>query len=244
MHHIITWKWNQAGFRHAYTAEHVNRLADAIRVNLHGKEHRLLCVTDESSGIKIDTFPLWNNFEKMSNQSGKHLPSCYRRLRLFDPVMQHEMGIRKGDRIISIDLDTLVTGPLEEIIMRKDRFVGWAVRGHYHPRVFNGSYWAFNASDLTHMWSEFNPEMSPTVTLKAGFYGSDQSWLSYKLAREPYTYGLTWPQVCSYPREVRVQRTLDRRARLIMFHGQRKPWHDEVQKESPWVNRYYKMELT
>lgn len=241
MHHVILWKWTQPGFREAYSSHHVNKLAEALAVNLN-MPHRIICITDDANGITAcPTHELWGNLSDVPNRSGKHLPSCYRRLRLFDPAIQSALGIAKGDRIVSLDLDTLVTGKLSEIFGRKDRWVGWAVRGHFHPRVFNGSLWMFTAGDLEHMWTEFDPKTSPDICQKAGFFGSDQSWLSYKLANKPDTFGWSWPHVVSYPREVRVQRTLDQRTRIIFFHGARKPWHLEVQRESPWVHRYYKL---
>lgn len=243
MHHIVLWKWNQPGFREAYTTEHVNKLTECLTKNLSIK-HRIVCVTDDPVGLDCDTYPLWQDHNKMKNPNGAHLPSCFRRLKLFDPVTQQKMGIPAGDRVCSMDLDALVVGQCDEVFGRKDRWVGWAVRGHFHPRVFNGSFWMFTGGDLSWMWADFDPAISPAHCLKNGFYGSDQAWLSYKLAREPYSFGWTWPQVVSYPREVRIQRVLDRRTRVIFFHGADKPWHLKVQKESPWVHRYWTMKET
>lgn len=243
MHHIVLWKWSQPGFREVYTADHVNRLAASLAANLTKTQHRIVCITDNPEGVECETIPLWEDHQKLKNPNGAHLPSCYRRLKLFDPATQGQMQIRPNDRIVSLDLDALVTGPMDEILGRKDRFVGWAVRGHYHPRVFNGSFWMFRAFDLTELWSEFHPVESPKKALGLGFFGSDQAWMSYKLARQPYTFGWAWPHMVSFPREVRVQRVLDRRTRIIFFHGAHKPWHLAVQKECPWVHRYWKMDL-
>jgi hypothetical protein len=240
--HIVLWKWTQPNFRETYTADHVNRMAVSLKENLKGLDHRVVCITDDTQGISspTDTYPLWRDHDNLANVSGKHLPSCYRRLRLFDPETQVALGIKKGDRIVSLDLDALVVGPLNEVLNRKDRWVGWAVRGLYHPRVFNGSLWQFNAGDLSEIWTSFNANESPRIAAKAGFMGSDQGWISYKISKQPYAFGWGWPYVASYPREVRLMRVLDRRTRLIFFHGAPKPWHDKTQSESPWIKRYWR----
>jgi hypothetical protein len=237
VHHIVLWKWNQPGFREAYTAEHVNEMIRMLKQHLN-LPHRVICVTDDPVGVKCETFPLWDDFKDMKNPNGAHLPSCFRRLKLFDTETQAALGIRKGERIVSLDLDALIVNRCDEVFGRKDRWVGWAVRGTYHPRVFNGSLWMFTAGDLENMWTGFDPKISPAHVLRNGFYGSDQAWLSYKLAREPFTMGWTWPHVVSYPREVRIQRCLDKRTMIIFFHGAAKPWHPHVQRESPWLNRF------
>jgi len=241
MIHIVLWKWTQVNFRHPYAAEHVNAMTRMLLGNLKGVEHRIICVTDDPAGVDppVQTYPLWDNHGKMSNPSGKHLPSCYRRLRLFSPEAQRDLDISVGDKVVSLDLDSVIIGHLGDVLGRKERFVSWHVRGMYHPRVFNGSFWMFTAGDLTELWDLFDPNVSPAVTLKAGFMGSDQAWLSYKMSREPCAFGLQWPQFASYPREVRRMRLLDKRTKIVFFHGAHKPWHKEIQNESPWITRYW-----
>lgn len=238
---FVSWKWKQAGHREGYTAEHVNVLHDMLRRHCT-IPFRHICVTDDPSRINpaVDFFQLWRDLSDRPNICGKHLPSCYRRLRLFDPTTQTEMGIAKGDRIVSIDLDTVIIANTDHHWRRTERFIGWVRRGTYHPTVFNGSLWAFNAGDLEYMWTEFNPNTSPQEANKAGFMGSDQSWLSYKLVREPFVGGFAAPHVISYNGDVRNKR-IPPQADIVFFHGKRKPWNPQVQNEAPWIKDHWKI---
>lgn len=242
MHHIILWKWHQPFARETYTALHVNVMVRMLRRNLDGITHRIVCVTDDPSGVtECETFMLWRDHDNLANATKHTLPSCYRRLKLFDPVTQTQMGMFPGDRIVSLDLDTLVVGQLQPLLGRDDyRFLGWALPGTHHPKVFNGSFFMFTAGELAEVWREFNAKTSPQEAFQAGYLGSDQSWLSYKLVNKARCDGFTFPEIASYPHHVRKMKVLDARTRLIFFHGKRKPWHTDSNRESPWIARYWR----
>jgi len=242
MLHIVLWKWLQPGFRVTYTHEHVNALAASIKKRMNGEKYRVVCVTDDAANIDIgvDVYPLWKDHSTTPNISGPHLPSCYRRLRLFDPTTQREMGIRADDRILSLDLDTAIAGDLSLLTRRKERFVGWAVRGTRHIRVFNGSLFLFTAGDWSELWTDFDAGVSPKKAFQAGFFGSDQGWLSLNLAKRTDCAGWTFPQVVSYPREVQRRPKLPNGCVLVSFHGRHKPWLPETQRNSPWVKEIWK----
>lgn len=242
MIHIVLWKWLQPGFRVTYTAEHVNTVTSQIKKHMNGEKHRVICVTDDAANIRmdVDVHPLWKDHSGTPNISGPHLPSCYRRLKLFDPTTQQEMGIAKDDRILSLDLDTCVCGDLTALTRRKDRFVGWAVRGTRHIRVFNGSCFLFSAGDLSEIWSDFDPSTSPKKAFQAGFFGSDQGWLSFNLAKRTDCAGWTFPQVVSYAREVARRPKLPTGCVLVNFHGRHKPWQRETQAVTPWVKDHWR----
>ena len=243
MINIILWKWRpHATFRgEAYEMTHANIMINMIERNLDA-EHRIVLVTDDPFGADSETFPLWEDHNKLNNASGAHLPSCYRRLRIFDPATQLSMGIERGERICSIDLDAVVINKLDKLLVRKEKFIGWGVRGTYHPRVFNGSMFMFNAGDFSDIWKDFDPARSPRMALASGFMGSDQGWLSYKLARRTDCAGWCWPEVASYPRETFRIRRLDVNNKIIFFHGRNKPWQPATIVQSPWIKRYYKKE--
>jgi hypothetical protein len=243
MLHVVLWKWDQPGFREVYSAERVNVAAAMLRRNLDAVPHRIVLVTDNRHGVDeelVKCYDLWSDHDNVANASGYHLPSCYRRLKLFDVKTQESLGIKKGDRVSSVDLDAVVTGSLSNIMYRRERFVSWAVPGTYHARVFNGSFWMFTAGDYQNLWSDFDPKESPRRALKSGFLGSDQGWLSMNLAKSADAHGVRWPEIASYPREVRRQRGIHSQTRFVFFHGGKKPWHPDVQRESPWITRYYR----
>lgn len=238
---FVLWKWEQPGFRVAYLPEHVNTMCSMIRRHMKGVPHRIVCVTDSSDGVtECETAPLWLDLNDTPNASGKQLPSCYRRLKLYDPKTQKDIGIDKGDRIISLDLDSLVTGPLTDVVDIEGKYVGWELSNHRQLPVFNGSLQMFTAGTLQYVWEEFDPLKSPKEAFDADYRGSDQAWLSYKLIGREGSVGLKWPLVASYPLQNRMQGILKRETSLIFFHGREKPWSPSAKLATPWIERYYR----
>jgi len=158
---------------------------------------------------------------------------------MYDLPTLNELGIRQGQRVASVDLDAVIVGDMREIFLRQGRFVGWSVPGLYHPRVFNGSFSMFNAGDLSELWDHFDPATSPKKANDARYYGSDQGWQSLHLAKRDDVEGWQWPQMASYPREVKRMGKVDIRNRIIFFHGRQKPWHADVLRYASWIKRYY-----
>lgn len=240
MLNVILWKWMQPSPRTIYKAEHVNIVAAMVKRNLNGTRHRIICVTDDPRGIKCDTFKLWGDHDNLANASGQHLPSCYRRLRLYDHATQRDMGIRMGERIISLDVDSLICGDLTALFNTPGRFVGWELKGTHHPRVFNGSLQMFKAGDLQEIWSEFDPLKSPMEANRAGYMGSDQAWLSYKLVNKRGSVGIKYPLLASYPTNIIKQGKHLASTRIIFFHGRVKPWYPEASQKTSLIERYWK----
>jgi len=239
--HIVLWKWRQPNERTSYDAVHVNTMVSMLHRNMQGLKYRIICITDDTAGVTdCETYPLWQDLRDKPNYTNAALPSCYRRLRLYDHPTQLDLGIRKGDRIVSIDLDALITGPLKDLLQTPGRFVGWQLRGAHHDVVFNGSFQMFTAGDLQEIWSEFDPATSPAAAFNAGYLGSDQSWLSWRLAKKEGSVGLKWPQVASYPLNVRLQGLHDARTRIVFYHGKVKPWDPQAFRETKLSDRYWR----
>lgn len=244
MLHVVLWKWTPGpGVERHYTARHVNHLAHALRANTSLRDMRIICVTDDPHGItQCETHPLWQDCDRLRNASGAHLPSCYRRLKLYDANTQREMGMFKGDRVASLDLDTLVCGPLDAIWQTKGKYVGWLLPGLLHKDVYNGSFQMFTAGELRRVWEDFHPDVSPAMVNALGYRGSDQAWLSYQLVDKEGSASVGYPTVASYPLHIRRMSLFDRRTRLVMFHGKRKPWQPEAVAEAGWIRRYWREE--
>lgn len=240
--HIVLWKWQGAKeVERSYNYQHVNTLARSIRENTPDMDVRIVCVTDDPKGITdCDVHELWPDAGTLRNATKPNLPSCYRRLKLYDRVTQRQMGIAMGDRIASIDLDTLITGNLSEVLNRRGLYVGWKLPGTQHLHVYNGSFQMFTAGTLEDIWSEFDPEKSPRQAFNAGFLGSDQSWLSMKLIDREGCTDIPYPVLASYPLHCRRLGNFSVKHRLVFFHGKGKPWHPEVRKQSTWIDRYWR----
>lgn len=243
MLHIFLWKWSQPGAKRHYDAHHVNVMACMLRRNLPQFRHRIICVADDSTGIsECEVAQLWSDFGDLANASGAHLPSCYRRLRIYDPATLANLSVKDGDRVLSIDLDTVITGDIRGIVSTPGRFVGWELKNHMGHRVFNGSFQMFTAGDYADIWSDFkrDPIAARSAAAARGFRGSDQAWITHKTIDSPDSIGLKWPHVSSYPLQNVVQGILRPDNRIIFFHGSRKPWDDRARQDTPWINRYWR----
>lgn len=239
--HIVLWKWYQKNAMECYRPEHVNAMVEMLKPNLKGLRWRIICITDDANKIdRCETFPLWRDCGELSNATKASLPSCYRRLKLYDPETQAKLGIKEGERIISLDLDSVICNSLVPTLSRPDRFVGWGLPGTYHPKVFNGSFQMFTAGDLAEIWKEFDPATSPAEAFAAKYLGSDQSWISYRLVNKPGCIGVEYPEFASYPNHVRKLAHFRSDTAIVFFHGRRKPWHHVSMQESPWINRYWR----
>lgn len=107
------------------------------------------------------------------------IKGCFARLRMFDPDWQKAHGIHPGDRIVQIDLDTVITGPLDPLFDRPEPFVIMQGANASNPCPFNGALQMLRAGAHTEVWSDF----SLGAAGKVPFYSfpDDQGWLWAKL---------------------------------------------------------------
>jgi hypothetical protein len=230
---VICWKWRSNGYRHRFQAHHVDVL-QAMIARHYKRPHRFVCITDDPAGLSCETLPLWNDFAHLRNASGDHLPSCYRRLKMFAA----EMAPVLGERAVSIDLDVAITGDLAPLFDRSEDLVTWLPRVK-RPLQVNGSLLLFTPGKLTRLWDEFNPQRSPRLAQAAGFIGSDQGWISHCLRGQ----FASWTQADGVLRYGDVRMTpnapLPDQARIVFFTGPRKPWDAGTQKEAPWLIKHW-----
>src|SRR5262245_17164589 len=113
---VVTWLW---GDGRTFGPEYVNRLARSFKRNYHAP-HDFVCVTDwddlqdfDSSCVR--TFPMM--YEHAEMRSGNR--SCFRRLRLHD----EQTGRLLGDRILQLDLDTVIVGDVTNLFARDEPLV-------------------------------------------------------------------------------------------------------------------------
>lgn len=237
---FVIWKWTVPTFRTSYTSEHANQLVRQMLKHSVPRE-KIILVTDDPEGVtECRTFTLWPDLGGVRNISGPHLPSCYRRLKLFDLGTLESMGISQGDRVVSMDLDTVILQNFLELFQNKKAdFVGWQVPGTVHPKVLNGSLWMFTAGKIQHLWRDFDAHKSPGMAANAGYMGSDQGYLSYNLVgRDFVQYWTSSDGVLCYTRDIRKFRYLPGHTKVVFFPGKMKPWDQNTLRESPWIKRY------
>lgn len=242
---VVCWKWRPNGTwsRH-YNSDHVNALERMLKQHLH-TPHKLVCVTDDPTGINCETVPLWEYGE---TKTLPEKPNCYRRLYAFSNEAKNIFG----DKFISIDLDCLIMpGPdgegITPLVNQPDDFV--IVNGYREATKkgccpYNGSMWLLKAGSRAAAWEEFNPEKSPieaqSNVLPNGkkYYGSDQAWLAHKFPNEK-----TWGPddgVMSFVRDAKGKE-IPESCRIMFFAGHIKPWSNHLQIGHPPIwNEYRK----
>lgn len=227
---VVTWLWNRRGYRSTFTAAHVNALAAMVR-RFYRYDVPVLCVTNTPAGLdpSIGVVADREDFANLPSPAGKGFPSCYRRLRLFEPDAARYFG----DRFVSIDLGVVITGDLSPLWDVPDDFV--AYRDPIFPTQYCGAMLLLRAGSRPRVWSEFDPIRSPVVAKANGFRGSDQAWISYA-ARGARVWGREHG-VYSFARDVRGH-DLPADARVVSFHGQTKPW-SVVACVLPWIRAHY-----
>lgn len=231
---VVCWKWKpSAGYRSKFGAESVNVLRRMVSRN-YQQPHRFICVTDDPKGIDpdVEIVPLWDEFANIQNPNGRQNPSCYRRLRAFSP----EIASVFGDRFVWIDLDTVVVGNLAPLFDRTEDFICW---GETHPTSFyNGSMVMMSAGARRQVYEDFDPKTSPKLAYRAGKFGSDQGWISYRLGKGEATWGR---QDGVYSFRVHIApngNRLPANARVVMWHGKVDPWTYSAQ-QIDWVKEHY-----
>lgn len=239
---FVAWRWQSpVGYRSTFTPETVYALREMINRHYH-QPFRFVCVTDQPEQLKgVETIRLWEDGRAIPSPFGQHNPSCYVRLKVFAPGMEKLFG----ERLVSIDLDTVIVNDITPLFDRDEDFVIWGDReqdrklwGDNGKQWYNGSLWMLRTGTRTRVWTEFDPEKSPALAAKAGHRGSDQGWLSYVLGPGEATWGRS-DGVYSFRKHIAPRgATLPEGARLVSFHGRWDPWDYRCQ-HFEWIRTHY-----
>lgn len=226
---VLTWLWRQPGGRARYEPAHVRIWADMVRRNLT-LPHTLGVVTDLDGdfGEGVEIIPLPRDFEDVRIPTWREgRPQCFRRLSLFRPDAADLFG---GDRIVSMDLDVVVTASLDSLFTGGEDFR--ICRGTAASRSFNGSMYMIRAGSLPHVYAEFTPERA--IAAGRRHVGSDQSWIARCLAGRVPTWGPADGVVAMQHRH------LAQSPRLITYPGSIKPWDIAALGADRLVSQHYR----
>lgn len=219
---VLTYLWGES----KYSALDVERLARGLWRHLK-QGYRMVVVTDRPERIDSELFmtiPIPKEDRYLLEHKG-----CFVRLRMFDPVWQKENNF--FDRIVCMDLDSVVTGQLDPLFMRPDTFSILLGANASNPCPFNGSLMMLRAGAHPEVWSEFSLDASRAVPFYE--FPDDQAWLAHKLPKangwkagsQSGVYAFHkpgWPKGDDLPKD----------ARLVVFPGWRSP---EKFKHLKWV---------
>lgn len=221
---IATWLWGSK-----YSGSDVEKLAAGVRRHLK-ERHRFICLTDHGLSFV-------NHIKCHPIQDGKLLevPGCFARLRMFDPEWQKAHGI--DDRLVCMDLDTVITGNLDPLFDRPEPFLILQGGNSANPCPYGGALMMLRPGVHPELWLDFSLEKAAKI--KFHEFPDDQGWIWHKV---PNAAG--WK--CGPESGVYVFRKpgwplnddLPRNARLVTFNGWRAP---HTFRHLPWVSGNWKI---
>jgi hypothetical protein len=224
MLHVVTWWWGDK-----YPAHYVERLRDGLRRHLR-QPYRLLCMVDRLLERPVLTGV---GYRQILDHDLIAQPGCFARLRMFDREWQFAREIAPDERIVGIDLDCVVTGPLDPTFDRPESFVILRGANATNPCPVNGSLMMLRGAAHQEVWSDFSLEAARQVPFHE--FPDDQGWIAHKLpgcagwqagsGSGVYAFKKPgWPKGDDLPKD----------ARLVVFPG----WRDPAKFEHlDWVKR-------
>lgn len=235
---FVTFKWEPFdGKLHPkkgiqFTAQHVNVLYSMLARNIKAQEWRLICVTDNSSGIRseVEILPLWTDYRAMGG--------CYTRLKLFSAEMKDLIG----PDFFAIDLDTVVVSDITHLLEDSRNNYEFRIWGDTNPLTpYNGSFFYLKSGTRRRVWEEFHPIQTPRLASHRRYCGTDQACIGYILGENEARYNCS-DGIFSYRVHFQQQKRFDLQGpeKIIFFHGSHDPSKEETQTLSPWVKEHWR----
>lgn len=206
---VCTWFWGNK-----YSPEYVEKLRRGVAKHLK-QEHRFIVAEPEPED------------EHLTKIEG-----CFARLRMFDRKWQDKIGMKSGDRLVLIDLDTVIVSNLDPLFDRPEDFVILRGGNSTNPCPFGGALMMFRYGAHSELWSDFSLDAASKI--KFYLFPDDQGWYHHKLpgaatwkcGRESGVYVFRkreWPSGDHLPAD----------AKIVTFNGWRSPEKFDF---LPWVN--------
>lgn len=173
--------------------------------------YKFICFTDCPDGldIEIDARPL----------PEKGLTGWWNKLALFKEGLFSD-----GDRILFLDLDTVITSGLDAIIKYDGEFA--ILRDFYRPDGLQSSVMAWGANTHTHLWEWWVKAGKPILQ------GGDQEWIEESVYQVDKWQDL-FPQ-CFVSYKVHARREIPENAKMVIFHGEPRP-HEVTTGWMPYI---------
>lgn len=208
---IACVKWGST-----YGSEYVNNLSRMVKRNFSlGFPGKVVCFTDDPKGID-------EGIEIRELPQG--LNGWWNKLYLFK-----EGVFKKGERILYIDLDTLIVGGLDDICKYNGEFA--ILRDFYRPHGLGSGLMAWRGGFGKEIWGSFEKAGYPDIP------GGDQAWIERCLPKADLLQDL-YPGIYSF--KAHCQPDPPKGAKIICFHGQPKPHNCGVE----WVDGVWNGNMT
>lgn len=236
---IVCYFWHDAAADTVnYTIDDVALLKSMVERHIT-VPHKFVCLADQP-----------NRFAQVGVDAAQldmraHVPRrIWAKLMTFSPDIGEVLG---ADRIVAIDLDTVIVGNIDAVVARDEPLVLWRNPGRQpwakpegrgaNRALYNSSVVSIRPGARSDIWNEFI-EKTPEASL-AMRYMHDQDWISYKVGMDcPYfddSHGIYRLGRADTPGSG-VNGTLPDNACIVTFPGDGgKPWLKHVMAENPWI---------
>lgn len=175
-----------------YGPEYVEILSDMLARNLSELDITPWCVTDDPSSLPADIGHI---------PADPRYPGWWQKVRLFSGDMPWD----EGDRILYVDLDTVITGRLEDLIDTKGIIKDW------YYSAFNSSVMVWDHGEHRRVFELLDPDAIPQNM-------GDQDWITLQAPDFPI---LPQEWCVSYRQSAREEPPEG--AKVVCMHGEPKP---------------------
>lgn len=236
---VATYWWSPdsqkpSGY-HAYTADDV-RLLQRMVARYLSQPHEFVVITEFD---RTSVFDGDEAIRAVAIDWRKHVKgTCFVRLMTFSPEARESIG----EKVLQIDLDTIIVGGLDSIVSRTSDIVmwrnpsriPWEAPAKAGRPYYNTSLLLHRPGTLAHIWEEFDPRepryrddqwlLSDKLGPKVPYFDGNDG--VYRLAREDTPGSGVWG-------------TLPENARIVTFPGSEgKPWDGRIAEANPWIAEY------
>lgn len=231
---ICVFKWGTK-----YSMSHVLRMRSMLQRNLT-IPYEMVLITDDP---KEDKFGVWPDIRVLPLwPMMREAKLCGVRLYAFHPMMEKLIG----PRFAWIDLDVVITGNVDHIFGRTERFV--ALQPPRPPMPINGSLVMMDAGvfpQVLSTWSiekyyEVGDQLSKKHGIKAGTT-SDEGWMWHTIGSDEAKITKV-DGVYFFRRDLQQGSVpLPPDAKMVIMNGKRfDPSMPEWQKKCPWIARHWR----
>ncbi len=158
---------------------------------------------------------------------------CFVRLRMFDQGWQHNRQI--DDRLVCLDLDVVITGPLDALFDRPESLLVLGGANASNPCPYNCSVMMLRRDAYPELWTDF--DVNKIETIPHFEFPDDQGWLWHRLPNLPTwrvgkSSGIYAFQKPGWP----TGNNLPEGARIVSFIGWRDP---QAFLDLQWVKQHW-----
>lgn len=222
---VCTWLWGDK-----YGEDDVVKLAAGVQRHLK-QDYNFWCITDRSTRIHINGVA---HRLVLPNEDLFDVRGCFVRLKMFSDVLQKFMLVQ--DRLVCLDLDTVITGPLDALFDRPEPLVVWQGANASNPCPYNCSVMMLRAGAHPEIWKDFSLEAAAKIPFFE--FPDDQGWIAHKVPNaagwkagtQSGIYGFQkpgWPKGDALPKD----------ARIVAFPGWRSP---DKFKHLDWIKEHWR----